>query len=96
MITSIHLINESKNVATKAHDGCDYVTVETCCPHCQEKPLNCFGKTGPTISTDDRAYECVAFSICCDRNVGILRAETDTLFGLSEDNAVLNGRSRVY
>ena len=33
---------------------------------------------------------------CCGDSVGYIYAQTDTLFGLEEDSAVLDGRARVY
>jgi len=32
----------------------------------------------------------------CRRDVGQMTVKVDTLFGIEEDNAVLNGRARVY
>jgi hypothetical protein len=48
------------------------------------------------IASDDRAYEADAVCPACGAHVGILRAEVETLFGLREDRAVLEGRFRVY
>jgi hypothetical protein len=49
------------------------------------------------VADDDRAYESIARAVCCAAVVGVLRAEPGTLFGISEDRAVLKfGRARVY
>lgn len=64
------------------------------CP-CGEKTWRISGGQSQ-ISDDDRAYEASARSLCCNRIVGVLRVEMDTLFGLREDQAVLSGRCRVY
>ena len=48
------------------------------------------------IAADDRAYESKARAACCAAIVGVLRAEPGTIFGLTEDRAVLHGRPRVY
>jgi hypothetical protein len=52
--------------------------------------------TGRRPSADDRAWECDAHCLACKAHVGTLRAEMSTLFGVREDEAVLNGRPRVY
>lgn len=77
-------------------DGARYLVVGGKCPECAAEPLTvrCPEKR---IAQDDRAYESVAFCIGCQRLVGQVRAEVDTLFGLREDEAVLlHGRARVY
>lgn len=48
------------------------------------------------IADDDRAYVSSARAVCCAAIVGVLRAEPGTIFGLTEDRAVLHGRPRVY
>jgi len=65
------------------------------CPSCGEPEYKVSGGNR-RISSDDRAYESDAYCCKCNTFVGTLRLEVDTLFGLREDNAVLNGRCRVY
>lgn len=66
------------------------------CPGCgAAAPLRLTGKN-PYLSKDDRALEAPAFAACCGAEVGLLRAEPETLFGVREDHAVLEGRPRVY
>ena len=88
---------EKRCECTLAFDVADYVTVvtEDGCPQCKSKPLRVHGN-GPRPSEDDRAYEADATSVCCGKVVGVLRAEVNMLFGVREDQAVLNGRCRVY
>ena len=64
------------------------------CPTCKE-PLMVAG-SGRHPSEDDRAWEAEGYSVCCKVHVGKIRVETGTLFGVREDEAVLNGRCRVY
>lgn len=71
------------------------VDVPINCPHCDHHPLRVSG-TDKRIAPDDRAYIADAISVCCSKHVGTLRLETNTLFGLREDEAVLKGRCRVY
>jgi hypothetical protein len=50
---------------------------------------------GKRIATRD-TYEADAFCVGCGEQVGVLRAKVETIFGLEEDEAVLNGRWKVY
>ena len=65
------------------------------CPKCGDPGYQVTG-TGKRPSEDDRAYEADAHCLKCQAYVGTLRVEVNTLFGVREDNAVLNGRCRVY
>jgi hypothetical protein len=83
-----------KPIATP-FDGADHATCEgEVCPTCKA-PLKLVG-SGKSPSQDDRAWEAQGYSACCKAHVGLIRVETDTLFGVREDEAVLNGRCRVY
>ena len=65
--------------------GADHaVVVDTLCPSCGVSPFKVAG-TGRHIAPDDRAYEADAVALCCDKSVGTLRVEVNTLFGLRED-----------
>jgi hypothetical protein len=76
--------------------GADHaVVVDTLCPGCGASPFKVAG-TGRRIAPDDRAYEADAVALCCNRHVGVLRVETNTLFGLREDEAVLRSGVRIY
>lgn len=72
-----------------------HAVVKAPCPHCGACPFHVSG-AGRRPSTDDRAWEADAVSRCCDKPVGVIRYETNTLFGVREDEAVLKGRCRVY
>lgn len=52
--------------------------------------------SGRRPSDDDRAWEADAGCVACKAHLGILRVETNTLFGVREDERVLRGRCRVY
>jgi hypothetical protein len=66
------------------------------CPSCgSPAPLRVRGNA-PHLTADDRAIEAPAVTDCCGATVGTLRAEPETLFGVREDRAVLEGRPRVY
>ena len=64
------------------------------------KPCSCgcnlIGGDGKRIAPDDWHYEADAYCLGCKARRGIIEAWLDTLFGLHEDEAVLEGRCRVY
>lgn len=65
------------------------------CPSCAATPLKIVGR-GRTIEGHD-TYVSPAVCVACDDEIGTIRARVSTLFGLSEDEAVLvHGRARVY
>lgn len=78
------------------YEGADHAVVDGACPLCKAQPFKVQG-TGARPSSDDRAREASAVAVCCGRAVGTIRAEADTLFGMREDQAVLeHGRCRIY
>jgi hypothetical protein len=77
-------------------EGADHVVSEKArCPHCGSTPLKVAGKN-QRPSSDDRAWESDGYALCCKLYLGTIRAEAETLFGVREDQAVLNGPWRVY
>lgn len=76
-------------------DGSPDASVPGVCPGCGAGEFRVRGE-GCHIAEDDRAYESKARAACCAAIVGVLRAEPGTIFGLTEDRAVLHGRPRVY
>jgi hypothetical protein len=90
------LVDRKRHVATLPYAHADHVLVTgRKCPHCGCDPFGVAGR-GRRASADDRAWEADASCTNCGRAVGLLRAEPDTLFGVTEDEAVLKGRCRVY
>jgi hypothetical protein len=81
--------------ATLPFNGADHVEVANEeCPTCHGgQPLLVAGKN---IRHDHDTYRSDAHCLCCGAYVGELRAKVDTIFGIDEDEAVLNGRCRVY
>lgn len=73
----------------------DHAVLASDCPECGAHEPQLQG-TGRRIAPDDRAYEADAVALCCDRPVGVLRVEVDTLFGLREDEAVMRMGVRIY
>ena len=66
------------------------------CPHCGAEPWHLLRRSEPRPSADDRHWEGEAACADCGEPVGTVREAAHTLFGLSEDLAVLKGRCRVY
>lgn len=76
--------------------GADHaVVIDTLCPCCGASPFKVAG-TDKRPSDDDRAWEATAVALCCDRHVGTLRVEPNTLFGVREDEAVSRMGVRIY
>lgn len=66
-----------------------------CCPRCKAKgPVRVAGKNLRIESHDTYASDGLA--LCCMKRLGTIRAVMSTIFGLEEDERVLNGRPRVY
>ena len=76
-------------------DGASYVEVDIRCPMCAEEgPIRVQG-LGISERTHDE-YRATALHLECDRPIGRLIAQVSTIFGIEEDERVLNGRPRVY
>lgn len=86
---------EQRRRCKMPHDGADHAVVEGACPKCGASPWGVVG-SGRYPSKDDRAWEAEGYCTACREHVGIIRVETNTLFGVREDEAVLRGRCRVY
>ncbi len=88
-------IDGKKQKALVPYKGADHVLVDVACPHCSAvAPMAVAGKN-MRIASDDRAYESDGHCQECDKQVGTIRAEVQTIFGLREDIAV-GQRCRVY
>jgi hypothetical protein len=92
---NVFLLLDGAKIPCPMPEGSNGVTVpEMTCPECRQ-PL-VVGGAGSRPSKDDRAYEADASCLGCRKRMGTLRVETDTIFGVREDERVLNGRVRVY
>lgn len=76
--------------------GADYVLVPQLqqCPGCHDA-LKVKGLVA-TVHHDHDTYYADAVCISCKHAVGELQTQVSTIFGIEEDEAVLNGRARVY
>jgi hypothetical protein len=76
-------------------DGAGAVLFGIPCPHCKAKaPIYVRGR-GITQKTHDE-YIADAKHTACGGAMGQLVVTVDTVFGIEEDEMVLNGRCRVY
>lgn len=72
-----------------------HLELDMACPRCAAPaPLRVAGK-GRHIESHD-TYAADGFALCCRAPIGTIRTVVETLFGLEEDEAVLEGRPRVY
>lgn len=75
--------------------NCAYVVVplgESQCPKCNAIKVRGGGKSRES----DDTWRADAYCLECREPRGMLRVRVDTLFGIEEDERVLNGRCRVY
>lgn len=90
--------NGRKLVAKQPHENADRVIVESdTCTECKESPLAVRGlgmTIDPNASHDTYRADAVCYS--CGAPAGVLRVKMSTIFGIEEDERVLNGRCRVY
>lgn len=78
-----------------------YSSIECCdyyCVECGMSPMRVAGSGIHFASGKDRhdTYEANAYCTQCKVRVGTLRVRMSTLFGIEEDERVLNGRCRCY
>jgi hypothetical protein len=78
-------------------DGADHAVLvgADACPSCGARgPVKLAGRNKRVEGHD--TYAADGEFLCCGASSGTIRAVVSTLFGLEEDEAVLNGRCRVY
>lgn len=81
---------DRRDITPGAHFG----TVEGACPDCGSE---LFRVQGVASRLDAQTMRSGGVALCCGSHVGWIFAETETIFGKEEDDAVLvHGRARVY
>lgn len=94
MKITLKLPNGSVRQVPTPADGATSVHVPGKCPSCGASE---FRVSGGEQSIDGHdTYAAPARCLDCHARVGQLRVKVNTLFGLEEDERVLNGRARVY
>lgn len=79
------------------YENADHVIVYGACQHCGASPFKVAGVVGTMHATpDDQAYEACGACVACRETVGTLRVEPGTVFGVTEDAAVMGSGVRVY
>lgn len=93
--------NNGDRIAAKVAENGNFVTIPKCPnPACSAEPCRIRGD-GKTHHDHDTYYVRAVAQCCTDEkqivDIGEMQVETDTLFGIDEDEAVLvHGRARVY
>jgi len=77
-------------LAFREAESVDFKTLEA---HCGGEYLTVRGGD-PTVDYD--TYTSKAVCAVCGEHLGTLKVKVSTLFGIEEDQRVLNGRARVY
>ncbi len=82
---------ERRLKASLSYEGAKYVTVKESCE------CGCFDVHSLRSTVNDRGtVKGKALCVECEAGRGELVVRLDTIFGLEEDDRVLNGRARVY
>lgn len=87
-------IADEPRTASLPYESAPFVDVSGGCPSCGAD-LRVIGDVTRQVIGHD-TITAPALATCCRAEVGTLRVEFNTIFGLEEDAAVLNGRARVY
>jgi deoxycytidylate deaminase len=95
MVITIELPDGSKAQATLPYDGADHVVTTLPCPHCKAEPLKA-RVDGSVQRAHDTYTTATTVTLCCEKKLGPMVAKVSTIFGIEEDERVLNGRCRVY
>lgn len=72
-----------------------WIELDGRCPSCERQPLKVIGDVHRQ-NVGTHAVTAPALALCCGQEIGTVRAEMATIFGLEEDERVLHGRCRVY
>ena len=78
---------------TMPYEGAKFVEPSGVCPSCAVEPWKIQG--GDPVRGHD-TISCVAQCTACKAMVGQIIVTISTIFGLEEDDRMLNGRCRVY
>lgn len=88
------------------YEGCEWVEAFVDCPQCGQtcepesacepaRPLRISGQRGRQDIGHD-TIKAPAVTHCCRAVIGTIVVRVSTIFGIEEDERVLNGRCRVY
>jgi len=97
MKITIVLDDGSRHRARLPYDNATHVLCKIACPHCKTKdPDGSIKISGTGIKHTTRdTYFADAIATCCMRKIGTIETSVETLFGIDEDERVLNGPSHT-
>ena len=106
MKITIVLDDGSRHKAKLPYDGATHLVLDLDCPHgckrryvanpnsMEQEPLKVAGSGIKHHNRD--TYFADAIALCCKKKIGTIETKVSTVFGIEEDEAVLNGPWRVY
>ncbi len=92
MTRSIICLHDGKAIPLRINQAHGAATVGAC-PACSTADV---GVSGRNQRHDHDTYYADAYCIACCAHIGTIEVTVSTIFGIEEDQAVLNGRVRVY
>lgn len=92
-LASTYSTGSGRDVVEIRVDSDGIATIATC-PACKASPAR-VGGAGITGNDHDH-YFADGRCMVCDAPIGIIETKISTIFGIDEDEAVLEGRPRVY
>ena len=95
MKITIHIEGRGRRSARLPYQGAEHVLMAGACPACGADGPALFGDR-PEQGHDRYTATAVHVGADCGAAIGTMVVEFDTLFGIEEDERVLNGRPRVY
>jgi len=109
MKITIVLDNGTRHKARLPYEGAHHIELRIAkCPHGCGAICDALDATGAAMPpfikvagsgikhTSRDTYFADAIALCCRRKIGTIETQVDTVFGIEEDERVLNGPWRVY
>jgi hypothetical protein len=89
-------INDKRRSAKEPFPDAGHLVCEGSCPLCKAEPLKVAGLAGGKRYESRDTIACNAYCLGCKEQVGTIRVVVSTIFGIEEDERVLNGPWKVY
>jgi len=87
---------EGKTYQATRPEQSGHVEAAMKCLFCGAEPLRAKGVGSNIVKGRDYYLNDNAVTLCCNKPIDFIKSEFDTIFGLEEDEQVLNGPWRVY
>ena len=94
----VHVLIAGERHPVSPEPGAPHLELDRRCPACggpSEGPLRLIAERARQAQVHD-TITAPALALCCGAKIGSVVVEVETIFGLEEDDAVLEGRARVY